>query len=369
MSRNASTLRVLALAPYPEGAPSTRVRVVQFQKGLAELGIEVTLRPFLEGDEYRSVRTRRPWALGHVLGATGRLVHALAGASSFDAVWIQRGVAPGLDLPVLRYLGSLGIPVVYDFDDAVFLPQDGGWSWVETLRRPAPTTLAYCRAASVVLAGNPYLADHARSGIGDRADHVRVLPSAVDARRLVPTAPPDPEVPVLGWVGSDSTLSYLEVLAPALSALARHVAYRLVVVGGRRRPNLPGVDLEVVPWSLADEAVQLQRMHVGLYPLADTPWSRGKCGFKALQYLSCGIPCVASPVGVLKDIVVPGRTGLLANSEEEWVGACASLLADGDARRRMGAAGRDLVLSEYSVEAVLPRLADALFQATGDGHD
>lgn len=370
-------LRVLALAAYPESAPSTRVRISQFIPRLAELGVEVALRPFLDELRYGSVRRGGSWPGARLAGAGRELAATLRTLPDFDVVWVQRGVVPGLDGMVLRAIKGARIPLVFDFDDAVFLPQERGRAWVEILRRPGPTTRAFCRAATVVLAGNSHLASYAR-GVVDRGEDakVRTLPSVVDTTVFQPI-PVDGELihgggggstPTLGWVGTDTTIPYLESLAPALAVLAERVRYRLLVVAGDRAPHLPAVEVESVRWTPEGEVGQLQRMDVGLYPLDDTPWSRGKCGFKAIQYLACGIPCVASPVGVLPDIVRHGATGLLASSPEEWIEACASLLADSGVRERMGAEGRTHVQACYSVEAALPRLVEALQMAARVGH-
>jgi len=109
-------------------------------------------------------------------------------------------------------------------------------------------------------------------------------------------------------VGSDGTVPYLESLGPALRELAGRVRHRLVVVAGARHPHLPGVSYDFVPWRPESEVAHFQALDVGLYPLDDTPRNRGKCGFEALQSLACGVPCVASPVGVLRDIVRPWET-------------------------------------------------------------
>jgi len=256
---------------------------------------------------------------------------------------------------------------VYDFDDAVFLSQPGANRWLEALRNPRGTTEAICRAAAQVLAGNAYLADFARSAVGIAQEaRVRIVPTAVDTASLVPRERAG-SLPTLGWVGSDSTVPYLESLAPALRRLAQVVPHRLLVVGGRREPRLPGAAVEFAPWSAEREAELIGSMDVGLYPLDDTPWSRGKCGLKALQYMACGVPCVASCVGVLRDIVRPGVTGLHADSEDEWVEACARLLTGAEERRRMGEAGRALVEERYSVDRVAPLVAAAVQAAVGAG--
>lgn len=357
-------LRVLALAPYPETAPSTRFRVAQLRPALAEAGVDVTLHPFLPGPLYAAVLRGGPLEAAHAVVRGFETVRGvLDGAGRFDVVLVQRGIGLFLDRSFLSALVGWGTPVVYDFDDAVFLSQERGRRWLETLRKPAETTAAFCRAARVVLAGNAFLAGFARDAVGrGERERVRVLPTVVDTDRFVP-APATRAVPVLGWVGSDSTVPYLEALAPALRELARRVPYRLTVVAGSRRPHLPGVEHDFVPWRPDAEVSLVQALDVGLYPLDDSPWSRGKCGFKAIQYLACGVPCVASPVGVLEDIVLPGETGLLAGDAAAWVEACARLLGDADLRARLGGAGRDLVSARYSVRHAAPLMAEALWEA------
>lgn len=358
--------RVLALAPYPESAPSTRYRVVQLQAPLRDLGIEVTLRPLVPASDYPAVSRRGILAAGALLRSARRLVRTLEEASAYDAVLVQRGASLLFDRELLPRLPARGIPLVYDFDDAVFLSQPGGSRWLEALRRPERTARALCRASARVLAGNAYLADFAREAMGPaRADRVYVVPTAVDTRTLQPR-PHDGGTPTLGWVGSDSTLRYLESLAPALRRLAEEVPHRLLVVAGAREPSLPGVRFSFARWSAEREAALIASLDVGLYPLDDTPWTRGKCGFKALQYMACGVPCVASPVGVLRDMIEPGVTGLHALDEAGWVEASARLLSDAAERRRMGEAGRALVEERYSVERVAPlvcELIDAAMRA------
>ncbi|HSW30847.1 MAG TPA: hypothetical protein VLH75_15280, partial [Longimicrobiales bacterium] len=220
-------LRVLALAPYPESAPSTRYRVAQLREPLRELGVDVTLRTLVPAADYPAVR-RRGWpAPGGLLRAARALLAALEEARGYDAVLVQRGLSLVLDRETLPRLARRSVPLVYDFDDAVFLPQPGGSRWAEVARRPRSTTQALCRAAAQVLAGNEYLAAFARGARGPAGGAgVRVVPTAVDTRVLVPR-PHGASPPALGWVGSDSALPYLESLAPVLRRLAESVPHRL----------------------------------------------------------------------------------------------------------------------------------------------
>ncbi len=353
-------VEVLALAPYPERAPSTRWRLAHLREGLLREGVRLVVRPFLDGPAWAAVRRGGALAGVALARSVGRLRHTLASVADHDAVLVQRGVAPLLDEWVARTLDDSPRPLLYDFDDAVYLPQEGGRGWLEGLRRPEATTAAYCRAADAVLAGNETLAAFAREARGTGGDGaVSVIPTVVDTDRFRPREGDGAgeAQPVLGWVGSDTGVAYLEELAPALRAIQDRTGCRVRVVSGSRRPRLDGVEHEWVGWRPADEVRVFQELDVGLYPLEDTPWSRGKCGFKAVQYLACGVPCVASPVGVLEQLVRPGETGLHATTPDEWIEACTTLLTDAGARRRMGAAGRAEVERAWSVAAVVPRIA------------
>lgn len=360
-------MRVLAVAPYPATAPSTRFRVGQFLDPLAERGVHVTLHTFLDEAGHRRVRagSTSPGGLAAVARGVRRLRKVLAaGSRDADVVWIQRGLTSFFDGTFLRRLAAEGPPIVYDFDDAVYLPQEGGRRWLETVRTPEATTRAFCRAAAVVLAGNEHLAAFAReavAGAGERT--VRVLPSVVDTHRFRPGDAHRPGPPTVGWVGSATTLPYLEALRPALEALRDRVDHRLLVVAGAEPPDLGDLPVDFRPWTPETEATVFQELDVGLYPLDATPWSLGKCGFKALQYLACEVPVVASPVGVLRDIVRPGETGVLATGAEAWTGAVAGLLADPARRAALGRRGRALVEARYSVTSALPALETALRDA------
>ena len=205
-------------------------------------------------------------------------------------------------------------------------------------------------------AGNASLAEYASRYNG----RVSVVPSTVSMREYRPR--PDPRadgVPVVGWTGSHSSLQYLAPVREVLRALRARRPFRLLVIGVGAFA-VPGVDVECRPWSAATEVRDLWDMDVGIMPLPDAPWARGKCGMKAIQYMGVGIPAVVSPVGANREIVVDGVTGLHASTDGEWVDALDRLLGDRALRRRLGAAGRDLVRERYSAEAQAPRVAEVL---------
>jgi glycosyltransferase involved in cell wall biosynthesis len=208
------------------------------------------------------------------------------------------------------------------------------------------------------MAGNAYLADYARRF----NDRVSIVPTTIDTERYPPVERPPNDVPVIGWTGSYSTAKYLQILAAPLRRLRERMAFRLVVVGAEF--SLDGVDVECRPWDSRHEVEDLRDFDVGVMPLLDTEWERGKCGLKALQYMALGIPCVVSPVGVNSDIVRDDVEGFTASSAEDWENALARLLSDPALRRRLGQAAREKVVARYSAKVHAPRVAEILREAS-----
>ena len=149
------------------------------------------------------------------------------------------------------------------------------------------------------------------------------------------------------------TTAYLEQLRPALRELAAQISFRVILIGAAPG-SLPGLPVEHVVWSPETEAAELARCDVGLMPLPDLPWERGKCGYKLIQYMASALPVVASPVGANREIVVPGETGFLAETDADWIASLSRLAQDPELRRRMGAAGRRRVTEHYSLEVAAP---------------
>jgi glycosyltransferase involved in cell wall biosynthesis len=213
------------------------------------------------------------------------------------------------------------------------------------------------------VAGNDYLAAFARA----HNPAVTVIPTAVDTNRFVPrAAPPPPDrQPVVGWIGSPTTLPYLETIADVLAEVARQHAFVLRVSGAGRPVHFPGVTVEAAPWSMANEVTLFNTCDIGVYPLTDDEWARGKCGFKAIQCMACGVPVVAAAVGVNREIIVDGVNGFLASTPREWVDKLGRLLTDRALRVRMALAGRQTIEERYSLRVTAPRLAAVLASALG----
>ncbi len=359
------TLSVLALVPYPPGrAPGQRYRIEQWAPRMRAEGVEVFFAPFFAPRAFELLY--RP---GHTLAkalavARGHLrrLRELRRARDFDVAYVYREAAL-LGPPWVERALARRVPFVFDFDDAIWLPAaSAANAWVLALE-PAHKTRRACALARHVMAGNETLARWARS----HADAVSVVPSTIETESYAPRArAPNPR-PVIGWTGSHTTLPYLEGLAPALRRLRARLDFELRVIGGAPDPRrFAGLDLRAVPWSAATEVAELRALDVGLMPLPDDEWARGKCGMKALQYMALEIPPVVSPVGLNATLVEHDVTGLHARDDDAWVAALERLLREPELRARLGAAARLTVERGYTAALHAPRVAAILRGATRD---
>ena len=361
-------LRVLALVPHPPGGASSRYRVYQMIPELRRLGVELEPRPFL--DDAGLARYHRPGGIPRkvvdLLRGMRRRLAAFEEARGYPVVLVHREAWPLIGFDVERALARRGVRWVFDFDDAVFLSNvsDANRSFARLKPFGQPARLT--RGAATVAAGNAWLAEWARAQrTGRPADEVQVVPTAVDAGVWRPRAR-EPGPPRLGWIGSPHTVEHLRLIGPALERLSRrHAGLEVHVVGAPF--EWPGVAVHQHPWSVNTEAELMARCDIGLSPLADTDWSRGKCGLKLLLYMALGLPAVASAVGVHREMIRHGENGMLARSEVDFENALEALIDDPGLRGRLGVAARETVLSFYSVEAVAPRLK-LLLQRAADSN-
>lgn len=349
-------LGVLALVPYPVGrVPGQRFRLEQWAPHLAHLGIDVRFAPFLDEATFDVL-----YAPGHALRKAAATIaghwqrrHVTRTLAACDIVWVYREAAllgpPWIERRVARQR-----PLVFEFDDAIWLPAASAANARARWLKPVGKTAEICRLARHVIVGNPTLAQFAAR----HAPAVSVVPSTIDTDVYVPRPrAPNPR-PIVGWTGSTTTVPYLEALLPALLRLRSEVDFELRVIGGQ--PRLPGLDVRLVRWQAASEADDLRALDVGLMPLPDDEWSRGKCGMKALQYMALGIPPVVAPVGINATLVADGVSGLHARSTDDWVSALRRLLRAPELRARLGQAARATVERDFSAAVQVPRVATLL---------
>jgi glycosyltransferase involved in cell wall biosynthesis len=352
-------MRVLGLVPYPLGrAPCQRYRIEQWAPYLQEQGIEVEFRPFASPELLDTLYSRGAYwmkALRLVVAVSRGLARANC-AREFDAIYLHREaslVGPAL---IERLVWRRNPRLVYDFDDAIWVPYVSPRNRYFSYLKAPGKTRAICRMAAAVTVGNERLAEYARRF----NSRVILMPSTVSLRhyRPRPTDGAGP-LPVIGWTGSHSSAQYLQLLEAPLRELARRRRFRFRVIG-LDGYGLDGVDVECRPWRESTEVEDLWPLDIGVMPLWEDPWTMGKCAMKAVQYMGIGIPAVVSPVGANSTVVQNGVTGLHATSASEWLDALGRLLDDESYRRRLGEAGRALVEREFSAEGHAPRLVELL---------
>ena len=355
-------MKLAALTRYSRMGASSRVRMMQFESALASARIIVEYQPLFD-DRYLERLYRGYSRFFSTLSAYTRRTSQLRMAGTADVIWLEKEALPWVPALFEHAVMPRNVPIVSDYDDAVFHRYD--LHRFAIVRRLLGRKIDRIMAASaLVMAGNAYLADRA---IAAGARRVEIVPTVVDTDRYLVRPPPSTEIaPVIGWIGSPSTWqAYMVPILPMLLDIAERMGARLrVVCAGVPRNLHPLVD--VLPWSEADEVEQIRRMDIGIMPLDDSPWARGKCGYKLIQYMACGVPVVASPVGVNTEIVEDGVNGFLVKGERAWREALATLLVNPDLRQRMGQAGRTRVEVRYSSRIWGKRIAE-MFQSVITG--
>ena len=366
-SRGASgdgKIRVCALVPYPAGiTPSQRYRIEQWRPILISEGIEVELWPFLEERELELLYSSKGWPdkARMVSRATARRCRAVARLEEFDVVLIHRAAC--LAGPAfLERLIARRKPIVYDFDDAIYLldttVQNRIFGWLKFPRK----TATLCRISRQVVAGNHHLARYARR----HNANVMVVPSSIDVERYAPLPKPHrADRVVIGWTGSATSQAHLESFTPVLRRIWERHGVEIHVVSAHP-PQLGGVPSRWKRWTADREVEDLAEFDIGIMPLPDDEWARGKSAFKALQCMGMAVPVVCSSVGASLDLIQHGENGFLASTPDEWVENLGRLISDRSLRDRVGRAGRRTVERTYSALASARALARVLRAASGE---
>jgi glycosyltransferase involved in cell wall biosynthesis len=356
-------MKLLFLTRYASNGASSRYRSFQYFPFLEQAGFECQVEPFFD-EAYLIHRYQSGSAhVGDVFRAFLRRLAVLLTVRSYELVVIEYELIPYFPAILERWLFLLGVSYLVDYDDAIFHRYDA--HRIKLVRFFLGQKIAgVIRKASVVTAGNNYLANYARrSG----ASRVEIIPTVIDLQRypLLPAMSYAGMPIVIGWIGSPTTAKYLKDIAPVLAEVCAggRGVVRLI---GSGKVILPDVPVFVVPWDESTEVTELQKFDIGIMPLPDEPWERGKCGFKLIQYMACGLPIVGSPVGVNCEIIDQGVNGYLAATHTEWVMALNALLTDAELRQRMGSAGRKQVELVYSLQVTGPKLAE-LITTIADG--
>ena len=347
--RTLHPLKVFALTRLPRGCASSRYRAYQYIEPLKKHGIDLVVKSTYPSWIYEMRKRSEPrsWLLDGLTVAISlfRDIAYLISAARADIVFIVRDAAPFSLTLLLRLLRKKGKPIIFDFDDAVYLK--------------ARHIRNYVNVANVVFAGNSELANWA----GKANKSTIVIPTVIDVSRYHTQnchKNSDSRF-VIGWIGSPSTATFLEIVRPGLQKLGSIVPLELKLIGGSI-PEIPGVNTKSIPWSEDTETDEIANFDVGISPLAEDEFTRGKCGVKALQYMAAGVPVVASPVGVHKNIIKHGANGFLASSENDWFQYLQLLVQDTNLRVAIGQSARESVEKYYSLDIMSRRIANEMWK-------
>lgn len=356
MQKNNRT--ILLLCPYPHGhAPSQRFRFEQYLEALRKHDYAVDFRSFLSEEGWRILYTRgnvlqKTYAI--TIGFLRRFGLLFSAVPRADFVFIHREASP-LGPPLLEFIIAKVFrkKIIYDFDDAIWLPNTSEENAFVALVKWHSKVGQICQWSARVSVGNEYLGSYARKF----NPQVILNPTTVDTartRRLSSGNSSKGTRVTIGWTGSHSTLRYLHLIEPVIITLEREFPelVRFLVIADRA-PALRLKNFKFVPWSKEKEIEDLGLIDIGVMPLEVDPWSKGKCGLKALQYMAMSIPTVATPVGVNLHIIDHGTNGYLCDTLESWTTHLRELILDPALRKKMGEAGEQMVVANYSTASNL----------------
>jgi glycosyltransferase involved in cell wall biosynthesis len=344
-------MKILLLGRYGRMGASSRIRFYQYLPALRESGCQIDVAPLLDDAYLADLYAGRNKKKSSIVHRYFDRLLTVMKCRRYDGLWIENELFPWLPSWVEQMLCAAGVKYIVDYEDAVFHRYD------RLENTPAKILLGQkidriMQGAALVIAGNEYLAHRA---VTAGAKQVECLPTVIDLDRYTPTPRTSNDVFTIGWIGSPVTAPYVRHVQPALAALCADTDARLVTVGAGPL-KLEAVPVTDHPWSEATEAARISGFDAGIMPLPDTPWTRGKCGYKLIQYMACAKPVVASAVGANLDIVDPGKTGFLVESEKEWITALTRLAEDTALREKMGRQGRIKVAAEYCLQVTASRL-------------
>jgi glycosyltransferase involved in cell wall biosynthesis len=349
-------MRILVLTRYERLGSSSRVRFYQYYPYLRTHGVEIATAPFFDDEYVRTLYRGQAIPKVDVLRAYLNRLSTLIKSKSFDLLWVEKELFPWLPAWFEGLLHLFKVPYVVDYDDAVYHRYDMHPSSLvrRLLGRKIDRVMSH---AVLVIVGNEYLAERARQA-GVR--RVEILPSVVDVESYQ-TKEAATGLPFrIGWIGSPVTAPYLSGVVEALTKLSQEMDIHITLIGAREISPFKNIPTTSHSWSEELERSIGKMFDIGIMPLIDGPFERGKCGYKLVQYMAAGLPVIASPIGVNNQIVRPGENGYLAASPTEWLDAFRKLGTDPGLRLKMGETGRQQAEQLYNLSVTAPRLLDLL---------
>lgn len=346
--------KILVLTKYGTLGGSSRYRFYQYLPYLKSQDLDLTVAPMLDNDYVADINSGKR-NVGKILSKYFQHLTRLLTDRDYDLLWIEKEILPYLPAWLEKLLAG-NISCVVDYDDAQFHRYD--------LFPPKIFRMFFSKKidkvmanAKLVVAGNEYIAKRARQA---GAKWIEIIPTVIDLDRYSLKSPTTQgELFNVGWIGSPPNSNCLQPLQPVFENLSAQHRCKVTVVGAGNI-NLGKIDLTIKDWYENSEVEDIKTFDAGIMPLRDTPWDRGKCGIKLIQYMACGLPVVGTPIGVNQDIIQHGINGFQATSLDEWNDYLSTLANDPELCRAMGAKGREMVESSYCLQVTAPRMAQLL---------
>lgn len=353
MNNSNYKIKVLFFAPYPTEGASTRYRVVQYIPFLESQEIKCDVRPFASPELFsilykKGMKIKKMYLLAKAI--FNRILDVI-NAKNYDVIFIHREVFPFGPAFFEWILSKMNKPLIYDFDDAIYIPDNPERKIMNFLKnhKKVPEIIKLCNHTIVC---NEYLKQYSEK----YNKNITIIPTSVDTDKFSMKEYPKKlktkkDEIVLGWIGSHSTTKYLHKLTTVFEKLSKKYKIKVVFVGANENFTIPGVNIVNKKWELSTEINEFKSFDIGVYPLDDDEWVLGKTGFKTIQYMAVGVPSVVSNVGTNKYIVKDEINGMHAYSEKEWVNKISELIEKPELRKKIAIEGRKTALKGYSVEA------------------
>lgn len=354
-------MKVLLLTKYARLGASTRLRSLQYVAALDGMDVKFDMSPLFGDDYIRNLYSKKKISPMYVLHAYWARFLSLLQAKQYDVVWLEKELFPYFPSWFERALSQLRIQYIVDYDDAVFHNYDCAANPVKRLFK---NKIAHVmRYAAMVIVGNNYLEDYAKRAGATRVER---LPTVIDLQsysaHLENSTTTDHAV--IGWIGTPTTVRYLEPIFPVINRLSHIFDIELVLIGAE--PLTKGYKfIRCINWEEATEVREIAKFDIGIMPLPDEPFEHGKCGYKLIQYMACYKPVVASPIGVNVDLVKHGENGFLADTQDSWFNALRCLITAPHLRAFMGKEGRSLVEEKYCLQVTAPKMLNLLREVAG----
>lgn len=361
-------MNVLVLTRYSRNGASSRLRFYQYIPYLQECGFSFTISPLFDEAYIKQLNKGEPKNKLHIFWLYIRRLKTLFSAKRYDLLWIEKELFPYIP-PFFEYiLGKLRIAYVVDYDDATFHLYDQ--HRLLSVRAFLGSKIKFVmRSSGKVIAGNQYLYSYAKNA-GVKKANLECIPTVIDTdlyyeKKVLSDSRKKIRI---GWIGSPTTGKYLEMIEEALYDVSAKTGCVITIIGAKPNFNLLN-DWDFIEWNEESEIQDISTFNIGIMPLTNDPWSKGKCGYKLIQYMGCALPVVASPVGLNKKIVHHGENGFLAASIDEWKKYLFRLATDEELRKQLGKNGRQFVEKKYSLISAKQTLRKILEEAVNHNRD